>query len=209
MSRLLDRLAFRHGGVARPGSGVHLLAVLIGDLAGAYNGVEIRRWFERPRTLLDGKAPQELLRGEWDPEDPGRRRVCAGPLAHRLSCRVIVYRHADPRQRVHGRGGWVAERLETPRRLWWRRGPWMADWGRLYIRYRGDGVETPQSAIHERTGSTDVGASPVSAQPALFSKQGATENPPPAWLLLSILDVSEIPQLSENRRLAPQDKITQ
>ncbi len=54
---------------------LHYLATLVGDLAGAYNDFGIRRWFERPRHLLDGKAPRELLRGDWDPEDPGARRV--------------------------------------------------------------------------------------------------------------------------------------
>lgn len=54
---------------------LHLLAVISGDLAGAYNEIGIRRWFERPRTFLDGKAPAELLQGEWDPEDDGPKRV--------------------------------------------------------------------------------------------------------------------------------------
>lgn len=54
---------------------LHLLAVITGDLAGAYNEIGIRRWFERPRTLLNGKAPEELLQGEWDPEDLGPKRL--------------------------------------------------------------------------------------------------------------------------------------
>lgn len=54
---------------------LHFLATVVGDLAGAYNDFGIRRWFERKRQLLDGAAPQDLLRGEWDPEGPGAMRV--------------------------------------------------------------------------------------------------------------------------------------
>jgi hypothetical protein len=54
---------------------LHFLATLVGDLAGAYNEIGIRRWFDRPRALLDGKAPVDFLQGEWDPEAPGPRRV--------------------------------------------------------------------------------------------------------------------------------------
>jgi len=54
---------------------LHFLATLIGDLAGAYNEIGIRRWFERRRTLLDGKAPVDFLQGEWTPEAPGPSRL--------------------------------------------------------------------------------------------------------------------------------------
>ncbi len=54
---------------------LHFLASVVGDLAGAYNGYGIRRWFRRPRANLDGKAPAELLTDGWDPVDPGARRV--------------------------------------------------------------------------------------------------------------------------------------
>lgn len=54
---------------------LHFLALVVGDLAGAYNDIGIRRWFERPRTLLENQAPQKLLRGEWNPNDPGPRKV--------------------------------------------------------------------------------------------------------------------------------------
>ena len=60
-----DRLAAR----------LHFLATLIGDLAGAYNDFGIRRWFERPRTALEGRSPAELMQGDWDPEDPRLQRV--------------------------------------------------------------------------------------------------------------------------------------
>jgi hypothetical protein len=54
---------------------LHFLALVAGDLAGAYNDIGVRRWFDRPRTLLDGRSPAELLEAEWQPEDPGPRRV--------------------------------------------------------------------------------------------------------------------------------------
>lgn len=54
---------------------LHHLALIVGDLAGAYNEVGIRRWFDRIRTALDGKTPAALLAGGWDPDDPGPRQV--------------------------------------------------------------------------------------------------------------------------------------
>lgn len=56
---------------------LHLIALIAGDLAGAYNAIGIRRWFERPRTALDGRTPASLLRGAWTPDDEGARRVRA------------------------------------------------------------------------------------------------------------------------------------
>jgi hypothetical protein len=54
---------------------LHFLALVISDLAGAYNDIGIRRWFQRERTPLDDKTPGALLTGEWSPEDEGPRRV--------------------------------------------------------------------------------------------------------------------------------------
>ena len=54
---------------------LHFLALVTGDLAGAYNDVGIRRWFVRPRKLLGDRAPAHLLERTWRPEDPGPRRV--------------------------------------------------------------------------------------------------------------------------------------
>jgi hypothetical protein len=54
---------------------VHGLALIVGDLSGAYNDVGIRRWFDRKRTALDGKAPSALLAGEWNPDDAGPQKV--------------------------------------------------------------------------------------------------------------------------------------
>ncbi len=56
-------------------SRLHFLALVVGDLAGAYNDIGIRRWFERARVPLGNRAPQEFLRGEWSPNDPGPTRV--------------------------------------------------------------------------------------------------------------------------------------
>jgi hypothetical protein len=54
---------------------LHLLALIVGDLTGAYNDIGIRRWFERKRTALDGRAPAQILSGDWDPDAEGPRRV--------------------------------------------------------------------------------------------------------------------------------------
>jgi hypothetical protein len=54
---------------------LHYLALVVGDLAGSYNDVGIRRWFHRKRTPLDGRAPAMLLKGDWDPDDAGPGRV--------------------------------------------------------------------------------------------------------------------------------------
>lgn len=54
---------------------LHFLATLLGDLAGAYNEYGIRRWFERPRSALGGRAPDEVLSGEWDPHDEEVRKL--------------------------------------------------------------------------------------------------------------------------------------
>jgi hypothetical protein len=54
---------------------LHFLALVAGDLAGSYNDIGVRRWFRRKRTLLDGRAPAQVLTGEWDPDEAGPRRV--------------------------------------------------------------------------------------------------------------------------------------
>jgi hypothetical protein len=48
---------------------LHWLALLIDQLQGTYNAYGIRRWFQRPRAALDGQAPKDRLKGEWDPDD--------------------------------------------------------------------------------------------------------------------------------------------
>ena len=54
---------------------LHFLALVVGDLASSYNDIGVRRWFQRKRTLLDGRAPVALLKGNWDPDDEGPMRV--------------------------------------------------------------------------------------------------------------------------------------
>jgi hypothetical protein len=54
---------------------LHELALIVGHLAGDYDEIALRRWFDRPRTALDGRAPTDFLRGNWQPGDPGPRRV--------------------------------------------------------------------------------------------------------------------------------------
>ena len=54
---------------------LHTLALLVADLAGAYNDYGIRRWFARPRTVLEGRSPEAVLAGEWDPDGPEAARV--------------------------------------------------------------------------------------------------------------------------------------
>lgn len=54
---------------------LHFLALVVGDLAGSYNETGIRLWFQRKRTLLDGRAPASLLKHDWDPDDQEPRRV--------------------------------------------------------------------------------------------------------------------------------------
>ncbi len=57
------------------GARLHFLALLTGDLAGAYNDMGIRRWFQRPRTQLDGSTPMSFLAGDWDPADSGPVKI--------------------------------------------------------------------------------------------------------------------------------------
>ena len=54
---------------------LHFVAALVGDLRGAYTDAGIQRWFDRPRQLLDGKAPAELLRDDWSPDDSTAQKV--------------------------------------------------------------------------------------------------------------------------------------
>lgn len=62
---------------------VHWLALVASDLAGAYNQIGMRRWFDRPRTGLDGRTPRQVLRRGWQPDDPDveRARLLAAALA--------------------------------------------------------------------------------------------------------------------------------
>jgi hypothetical protein len=54
---------------------LHFLALVVGDLAGSYNDIGIRRWLHRRRTRLDGRAPVAFLKGDWDPDENGPKRI--------------------------------------------------------------------------------------------------------------------------------------
>src|SRR3989442_14392073 len=54
---------------------LHWLALIVGDLGGAYNEIGIRQWFERKRTQLDGRTPAQPPIGHWKLEDAGPRKV--------------------------------------------------------------------------------------------------------------------------------------
>ena len=54
---------------------LHFLALVVGDLAGAYNDIGVRRWLERRRQRLDGSTPAATLGEGWSPEDEGPQRV--------------------------------------------------------------------------------------------------------------------------------------
>ncbi len=56
---------------------LHWLAMVVADLAGAYNDFGIRRWFERPRSQLGGKSPRQTLGPGWSPDDAAVARVRA------------------------------------------------------------------------------------------------------------------------------------
>jgi hypothetical protein len=54
---------------------LHFLSLIVGDLAGAYNEIGTRQWFDRKRAQLDGRAPSDCLKTRWSPSQPGPRRV--------------------------------------------------------------------------------------------------------------------------------------
>lgn len=56
-------------------SRIHWLALVLSDLAGAYNDFGARRWFDRERTQLDGRSPRLVLGTAWDPASPDVERV--------------------------------------------------------------------------------------------------------------------------------------
>ena len=56
---------------------LHWLAMVVADLAGAYNHFGIRRWFERPRAQLGGKSPRQVLGQDWAVDDEATHQVRA------------------------------------------------------------------------------------------------------------------------------------
>lgn len=53
---------------------LHFLALTLSDLVGAYNEFGIRRWFDRSRTLLNGKSPRQVLNSPWSSQS-GRAKA--------------------------------------------------------------------------------------------------------------------------------------
>jgi hypothetical protein len=56
---------------------LHWLAMVVADLAGAYNELGIRRWFHRARTALGGRSPLAALGKDWTPGSAPARQVRA------------------------------------------------------------------------------------------------------------------------------------
>lgn len=54
---------------------LHWLAMVVADLAGAYNDFGIQRWFQRPRAQLGGVSPQALLGRNWPVDGEAAQRV--------------------------------------------------------------------------------------------------------------------------------------
>ena len=54
---------------------LHFLALVVADLAGAYNDIGVRRWFGRPRKRLGGNSPAQFLIGSWWPDDDRPNQV--------------------------------------------------------------------------------------------------------------------------------------
>lgn len=54
---------------------LHAVARILAALVGSYNAYGVRRWFERPRTVLDGRTPAELVAEALTEEDSDLARV--------------------------------------------------------------------------------------------------------------------------------------
>lgn len=67
---------------------LHWLALLIDQLEGTYNAYGIRRWFQRPRVAMGGQAPQDRLKGDWDPHDDAIQPLVA--LAQSASLGLVA-----------------------------------------------------------------------------------------------------------------------
>jgi hypothetical protein len=56
---------------------LHCLAMVVADLAGAYNEFGIRRWFHRPRSVLGGRSPLQALGKTWTSDTAAAQQVRA------------------------------------------------------------------------------------------------------------------------------------
>jgi hypothetical protein len=54
---------------------IRFLLRVTDDLAGSYDPMGMRRWWERPRTALGGHSPRAALGPDWDPEGPVARTI--------------------------------------------------------------------------------------------------------------------------------------
>lgn len=62
---------------------IHFLALVTADLTGSYNEFGLRRWWERPRSALDGRSPRVALGDDWDPDAQAAHDIAE--LAHALA----------------------------------------------------------------------------------------------------------------------------
>lgn len=53
----------------------HFLTSVISALEGTYNEFGVRRWFERPRSVFNGRTARQLLGQGWTPSNESARRV--------------------------------------------------------------------------------------------------------------------------------------
>jgi hypothetical protein len=53
----------------------HFLTSVIAALEGTYNEFGVRRWFERPRSVFDGRSARQLLARRWTSRDDSAHRV--------------------------------------------------------------------------------------------------------------------------------------
>ncbi len=54
---------------------LHAIGGIVSALRGSYNEYGVRRWFDRPRTALEGRAPAEVIADAEGEDDSGFRRV--------------------------------------------------------------------------------------------------------------------------------------
>jgi uncharacterized protein (DUF2384 family) len=54
---------------------LHFVALVNADIAGSYNDRGIRRWWARPRAVLDARSPLDVLTGGFDPDGPVAAQV--------------------------------------------------------------------------------------------------------------------------------------
>lgn len=53
----------------------HFLTSVVAALEGTYNDFGIRRWFERPRSVFDGRSARQLLGRRWTMDSDAARRI--------------------------------------------------------------------------------------------------------------------------------------